>query len=134
MKLGIALVAAALLSVTASQHARAETASRTLMCELRDAFTDRVVDTNSGKLDQPEVLLLLGDNGVMGTVRDVEQVSSGDHKLELALVYRGDNGSGRSHAETTYIAGSAPLNTTLVETSIDLGPAERHYILRCYLN
>lgn len=137
MKLGFSYSVLAILAfnlvASLSASAASDPGVKNLVCELEDTYFHDVIDRNSQALDQAHVLFLLGGADVMATVRDVSQEATGDRKLTLTISYRGDNGEGIGHAETTYIAGSTPLNTTLAEASIDLSPAESRYSIRCYL-
>lgn len=136
MKLNAYFLMATLGCVLTAAPAIADTgaaAQKTLVCELKDLALDRVMDRGSETLDHSHILFLVGGTHIMGTVRDVSQAESGDRYLQLQLAYRSGVESSISHAETTYIAESAPLNATLAETSIELGQSERRFQLRCFL-
>jgi hypothetical protein len=130
MKLNATL---SLVCLLVSSVSLAETAEKTLVCELKDAVMNRVLDQGSETLDNAHILFLVGSDEVTGMVRDVAQAASGDRNLQLQLNYNNGVESSRSHAETTYIAELAPVNTTLAEASIELGHNERRYQLRCFL-
>jgi hypothetical protein len=135
MKLNAVLVSMGLV-LGSSALASAETsipAQKNLMCELKDLSSGRVIDRGSDTLDNPHILFLMGGAKIMGTVRDVVEVTGDGRNLQLHLSYRSGVESSQSHAETTYVAQSAPLNTTLAETSIELGHNERRFQLRCFL-
>jgi hypothetical protein len=133
MKLSATFIAMVLV-LGSSAFAHGASTQKSLMCELKDMSSGRVIDRGSDTLDNPHILFLMGGADIMGTVRDVVQVTGDDRNLQLHLSYRSGVESSQSHAETTYIAESAPLNTTLAETTIELGGhSERRYQLRCFL-
>jgi hypothetical protein len=104
------------------------------VCELEDTFNQQVMDRNSASLSNPNIVLLLGQGELMASVKDIAQPQTQDRKLTLKLQVQSARENSESHAETTYIAESAPMSETLAETSIELGPFERSFVLRCFLN
>ncbi|MFL5815801.1 MAG: hypothetical protein ACJ763_19690 [Bdellovibrionia bacterium] len=140
MKLNATFIAMGLVLATSSLAAQKNDQKndqkhdqKTLMCELKDLSSGRMIDRGSDTLDNRHILFLMGGADIMGTVRDVVQVTGDDRNLQLHLSYRSGVESSQSHAETTYLAESVPLNTTLAETTIELGHSERRYQLRCFL-
>jgi hypothetical protein len=130
MKLEIALVSLFVMFLTPN----AAHAATNLVCELEDSFNQRVIDRSSASLSDPKIVLFLGQGDLMASVKDLAQPGSSDRKLMLKLQVQNARENSESHAETTYVAESAPMNETLAETSIELGPFERSFVLRCSLN
>lgn len=111
--------------------------TRSLVCEMKDLATGRVVDQNTAEISpgsQAPVLLLLGYGALMGTVRDTAGASENERKIELRLSYQAGASYGTAEANRSYQLDQIREDISVADVNLEEPNYQKPISLQCFIH